>query len=93
LNGQITAQFSISMILDCTEKRGPETPWLLVCLSTLHHEHRYFDRDYSPDPEPTTDVIERFNWMTHNDQLPDFLQGLPIRLAVARRNLVPSQHF
>jgi len=82
VNGQIARSDGISMCLDIADKRSPDVGWLLAVLSTLNKEHRYFQMDWSPDPEPNTDLLERYDWMQKHDALPEILRGIPIKLAV-----------
>ena len=79
--------------LDCSEKRAPDVRWLLDVLSSLNSEHRYFKRGYTPDAPPTTDVLEKYNWMVSTGNVPDILEGLPIKLVTMRRNLVVNPVF
>jgi len=69
-------------VLDMTSSHSPDIEWLLVVLSTLQPNHRYFSKSYYPSDE---ELGGRGIKVKPKEHVPDeFFDNLPEHLSKAK---------
>jgi len=70
-------------VLDMTSSHSPDIEWLLVVLSTLQPNHRYFNKSYFPSDE---ELGGRGTKIKHSrdEEYDEFFDNLPEHLSKAK---------
>ena len=69
-------------VLDMTSSHSPDIEWLLVVLSTLQPNHRYFSKNYYPSDEELGGRGTKVK--PKDDEYDEFFDNLPEHLSKAK---------